>query len=121
MTDGKLSLLQAAKEIGHGVTYDMLMGACIRGELRYDRAATRLYIFREDIEWLKEWFLERARLKDKEAAIGKHDMDGRSALRELAKERIRQSHNPRGQKDSQALPGRVDGPGITEPQGGKQC
>lgn len=122
MTD-KISLLQAAKEIGYGVTHSMLIGACIRGELRYARENTRMYVFSEDIEWMKEWFLERARLRDKEGAIGKYDMDGRQALRELAKERVRQGYDTGRQAPPQALPGRADRPGVPQcaTEGGSEC
>lgn len=106
------------------VTRSMLMQACYRGEVRYKRESTNLFVYEEDLEFLKGWFLERARLKDKEASIGKYDLDARRAIRELAKERIRASDNPGGQAPAQALPGRTDGPyqpQSTTTQGGAQC
>lgn len=125
MTEGgeRLSLSNAVKAIGNGVTYDMLIGACQRSEVRFVRESTRMFILAEDIPFLREWFLERARLKDKEATIGKYDKDSRRAIRELAQQRIRESDNARGQEDAQELPGRIDGPGAAEQsaKGGSQC
>lgn len=106
------------------VTRSMLMEACYRGEVRYKRENTQLLVYEEDLEFLRGWFMERARLKDKEASIGKYDMDARRAIRELAKERIRASNNPGGQTTAQALPGRTDGPYQSQQaaaQGGTQC
>lgn len=122
-----ITLSQAIKALSDDlltVTRSMLMLACYRGEVRYVRENTILYVYEEDLEFLRAWFLERARLKDKEASIGKYDMDARGAIRKLAKERVRESNNARGQANTQALPGRFDGPFSPESaatQGGAQC
>lgn len=123
MTEGMLTLKQAVDAIGNGVTYDMLIGACQRSEVGFIRYNCRIYIDPANIPFLKAWFLERARLKDKEATIGKYDMDSRRAIRELAQERIRQGNNPGGQENTEELPGRADGPGESEQsaQRGSEC
>lgn len=98
-----LTVRQAAERLG--VTYRRVYCACMRGEIPYNRDFTHIFIQESDMDFLKDWFSEQDRMKEKEVAIGKYDLSGRRVLREMAQSRIREGDDAAGQAGAQGPPG----------------
>lgn len=87
------------------VTYRRVYGACMRRECKYTRIETRVHIPESELVFLEHWFREQDRMKEKEAAVGKYDLEGRAVLRSLGQRRAQSGDDARGQERTEGHAG----------------